>query len=274
MRIGLLVLSIGDFGNLNYYNNQEIGLAKALDGICDEVLVYRLILSKKQKTVESINNTKHSTAIMLPSKRIGTNGFVDYKELDDTLDALVCFSDTQIGFPGVYRWALKNKIKLIPYIGVCESHSNNRLKQCIIDKVFVRNISAYRKCTCLAKTPAVKDALLRQNINMVSVAPVGIDMTRLRTDYEQYDGQAIKEKYGFKKNDRIILFIGRLTKEKQPKKMIEIFRELHKLDDRYRLCIVGRGELRNDVAGLIEQSNLAPFQMTLYGSCIIWLKLS
>ena len=43
MRVGLLITSIGSFGKKGFYNAQEIGLAKALDSLVDEVKVYRLV---------------------------------------------------------------------------------------------------------------------------------------------------------------------------------------------------------------------------------------
>ena len=49
MRIGLLMTSIGVFGQKGFYNSQEIGLAKAMDTLFDEVKVYKLVASGQQK---------------------------------------------------------------------------------------------------------------------------------------------------------------------------------------------------------------------------------
>ena len=43
MRIGLLITSIGNFGQKGFYNAQEIGLAKELDKLFDEVIVYKAV---------------------------------------------------------------------------------------------------------------------------------------------------------------------------------------------------------------------------------------
>ena len=43
MKIGIMVLSIGSFGKKGFYNLQEIGLAKAIDALCDETKVYKLV---------------------------------------------------------------------------------------------------------------------------------------------------------------------------------------------------------------------------------------
>ena len=43
MRVGLLITSIGNFGQKGFYNTQEIGLAKELNKTVDEVVVYKLV---------------------------------------------------------------------------------------------------------------------------------------------------------------------------------------------------------------------------------------
>ena len=54
MKIGLLITSIGSFGKKGYYNAQEIGLAKALDSLVDEVRVYKLVSADMDKGIETI----------------------------------------------------------------------------------------------------------------------------------------------------------------------------------------------------------------------------
>ena len=51
MRIGLLITSIGNFGQKGFYNAQEIGLAKELDKLFDEVIVYKAIPEDQPKQV-------------------------------------------------------------------------------------------------------------------------------------------------------------------------------------------------------------------------------
>ena len=54
MRIGLLITSIGNFGQSAFYNAQEIGLDKALDKTVDEVKIYKLVSMKQKKRVEKL----------------------------------------------------------------------------------------------------------------------------------------------------------------------------------------------------------------------------
>lgn len=252
MRIGVLVTSIGAFGQKGFYNTQEVGLAKALKGYFDEVKVYRLIDHKQKGFTEFIDDNPQISMRFLPSKRIGNNGVVDTRLLDKTLDMLVYFSDTQIVVPTIYRWAKSKGVTLIPYIGTTKSHSTNWIKQRIIDTAFARNLRVYKKCPCLVKTPSVEISLRGMGVNNIIVAPVGLDLALLKTDYSSYCINKLKQKYGYTPQDKILLFIGRLIDEKQPIRMVEIFSQIVDKDDRYHLIMVGTGELQNYVTNAIN----------------------
>lgn len=257
MKIGILVLSIGSFGTKGFYNLQEIGLAKALDTLCDEVRVYKLIANTAERETQAIEGTKNAFLTLLPSKQIGANGIPDMRYIDKTLDALVCFSDTQIMLPKVYRWAEKNKIKLIPYIGVVESHSTNKVKQFVMNCLFSRNVAVYKKCCCYVKTPAVQERLASLGVTNTVVAPVGLDLDLLKKDYESFSPIELKKKYGYSEQDKVLLFIGRLIEEKQPIRMIEILSEIRNKNQDYKLLMVGTGELKTAVEEKISELKLA-----------------
>ncbi len=247
MRIGILVLSVGPFGNKGFYNLQEVGLAKALDRYCEEVKVYKAVPQKERGMIEPIAGTDHAVIQYIPCRKIGTNGMPDLKEMDATLDLLICFSDTQLMLPRVFRWSEKNGVRFLPYIGVMESHSTNKINAWVMDALFIRNVRIYRKCICLAKTPDIVKGLLKKGVKKVVLGTVGLDLSILRTDFEDYNVDDLKGKYGYKKDDKVLLFVGRMIDEKRPAEMIDIFSAVHRRDGRYRLLMVGDGELLGDV---------------------------
>ena len=257
MKIGILVLSIGSFGAKGFYNLQEIGLAKALDSLCDEVKVYKLVANTAERQTQDIEGTRNASLDLIPSKQIGSNGIPDMRCIDKNLDALVCFSDTQIMFPKVYRWAEKNKIKLIPYIGVVESHSTNKVKQYVMNCLFSRNVAVYKKCRCCVKTPAVQEKLASLGVTNTIVTTVGLDLDLLKKDYESFSSIELKKKYGYSEQDKVLLFIGRLIEEKQPIRMIEILSEIRKKSQDYKLLMVGTGELKTAVEERIKELDLS-----------------
>lgn len=256
MKVGLLVTSISNFGQKGFYNAQEIGLAKSLDHIFDEVKVYKLVSSGQQMRTEKISNCKNATIIFIPSKNYGINGILDISILDKSLDALVYFSDTQFAVPSVYKWAKKNNVKFFPYIGVIESHSTNRVKQLFVNWMFNRNLKVYRNSHCLVKTPTVEKQLHSLGVKQITVTPVGLDLSLMHEGFELVDKKQLKEKYGFKESDRVLLFIGRLIDEKQPLKMIDLFIKLKEKDENYKLLLVGDGPLKTEVNERIIRNGL------------------
>ncbi len=256
MKIGILGSRVLKSEKKGFYNDQQIGLAKALTCFCDKVIVYKTISSRLEKKVEAIQGYDNIFVVYLPSKRIGNNGIVNVSLMNVDLDILIYFSDTQFSVPKVYRWAKKNNICFYPYIGVTESHNNHVLKRIIVNCLFARNLNVYKKCHCFVKTPAVENYLRHNKIKDIQLLPVGLDLTLMKTDYAQYDVLKLKEKYGYLKNDKIILFIGRLTEEKQPVRMIEILSEIVKKDKSYKLLMVGNGELKDNVIKKTEKYKL------------------
>lgn len=256
MKIGILVLSVGPFGCKGFYNLQEAGLAKALDRYCDEVKVYKSVLKTEKTMIEPIIGTEHATIQYLPCETIGINGMPDLKKIDVSLDLLVCFSDTQLMLPKVFRWSKKHKVRFLPYIGVVESHSTNRLYARIMDVLLIRNLMIYRNCICLAKTPEVVNQLFKRDVKNVILAPVGLDLSIVKTDFKNHSKDELKKKYGFKVTDQVILFVGRLVDEKRPVEMIHIFSRLHKCDSRYQLLMVGSGELLKEVQETIKHEKI------------------
>lgn len=256
MKIGILITSISNFGQKGFYNAQEIGLAKALSKKFDDVKVYKLVSFDEERKIETIKNSPNVKVYFIPSKNHGINGVINVSILDKELDALIHFSDTQFSVPTVYKWCKKSKVIYIPYIGVVESHSTSKIKRFITNIMFRRNIDIYKKCSCCVKTPFVQNELKTLGVNETIVTPVGLDLDLLKDDFTKYDVIALKKKYGYKKNDKVILFVGRLIDEKQPIRMLEIFADVLKIDNNYKLMMIGTGELMYETKEKIKELDL------------------
>lgn len=247
MRIGILITFIGDFGQKGFYNVQEIGLAKALDTLFDEVIIYKSVALNQEKSVEKIDGCNNTMLMLYPTKSMGINGLIDTDILDKNLDALIYFSDTQLMVSKVYKWCVRNEVTMYPYIGVLESHSTSKFKRIVIDALFQRNVRVYKKCRCFVKTPVVQSAMEKLDVKDCTITPVGLDLSLLHTDFAKVPVSDLKRKYGYQESDKVLLFIGRMTDEKQPLRIVAIFKQLYAQDQNYRLLMVGKGELLEEV---------------------------
>lgn len=244
-------------GEKGLYNSQEVGLAKALSVMAESVFVYKLISSDREEYVEEVEGYKNVNVRFFPSKKLGVHGFFDMRRIDDGLDALIYFSDTQLCFPSVYRWAKKNSVKFFAYVGVLESHSTNGLRRGIMDMLLYRSLNIYRKVNCLTKTPYVEEQLKKYGVKNTTVCPVGLDMSLINEEITKVCASVFKKKHGYRDEDKVILFIGRMIEEKKPLQMIEVFSELIKKDEDYRLLMIGKGELESEVRMEVQRRDLS-----------------
>lgn len=256
MKIGILVSYIGNFGAKGLYNSQEVGMAKELNNNGNEVIIYKLISNKNNKTIQVEVIRERITIIYIPVKAIGTHGLSALKELDINIDILIHFSDIQFIFKKVYIWCKQNNVKLIPYIGVIKSNSNSKIISNITILLSKRNERLYKLCSVLAKTPYVKEQLLQCGVKQIHILPVGLDVDLLNKNYLTRDRNDLRKKYLLEDTDIVLLFVGRLDKEKRPVEAIEILNSLERVNKRYKMFLVGKGKLKDEVFQKIEEYSL------------------
>jgi len=83
------------------------------------------------------------------------------------------------------------------------------------------------------------------------VIPVGVDLSR----FKPLDKNIVKEKFGFDSKDKIILYIGRLEREKRIDLLIESFKKLNS-ETNVKLVIVGDGPERGRLVAQAETPNI------------------
>jgi 1,2-diacylglycerol 3-alpha-glucosyltransferase len=89
--------------------------------------------------------------------------------------------------------------------------------------------------------------------NRITCIPNGVDIARF---CPRDNKSAIRSKFGLSKDDTVILSVGRLTHQKQPHTMIEVFSHLEKGLGDVTLCIAGKGELLEETKDLAEKIGL------------------
>ncbi len=89
--------------------------------------------------------------------------------------------------------------------------------------------------------------------NRITCILNGVDITRF---CPTNDKGAIRSKFGLPKGDTVLLSVGRLTHQKQPHTMIEVFSRLEKELGDVTLCIAGKGELLEETKEFAEKMGL------------------
>ncbi|MHB8104700.1 MAG: glycosyltransferase family 4 protein [Dehalococcoidales bacterium] len=86
----------------------------------------------------------------------------------------------------------------------------------------------------------------------IKVIPVGIDLNK----FKLLDREGLRLKYGFKPDDKVIVYVGRLEKEKNLEFLINCFTSLAVLIPHAILVLVGDGRDRKSLEYLVRSSGL------------------
>lgn len=254
--IAIITTSVGNFGKFGFYNMQEIGLAKALSRFCNRVDFYRCIDRKDKRIDKLIECTKNAYVHLIPSMRIGSNGFFNIKELNPNTNIIINCTDTQLNSLNIYEFAKRNKIEYYPYVGVLYSHNTNKIISWLLNLVSRRNYVIYRNSICFAKTTEVCNRLINIKAKKVINLPVALDINLLYTSFEDINKRELKLSLGFDDNVSYIIFVGRLVKEKKPIEIIKIYERIKKINNGFKLIMIGSGELEQELKWMINHEHL------------------
>lgn len=236
MKLGILCTMINGFGRRGYYNSQEIGLGRALARKGHEVMIYKGIDPSEKE--EKVQVEKNLTIWYLPMKHLGAHGFMDCKYLDPQLKALFCFGDQQIFLPHVYRWCRRRRIPFVAYVGTAHSLDSN-FKSKVMNALFAAGtLRIYKKNPVLAKTSAAKEELRQLGVPHAVIASVGLDTAVLKKNIPADEKMRLRKEHGFEADDVILCNVSRLSWEKRPLELIDLFLQV-KGKKKFKLIIVG-----------------------------------
>lgn len=253
MKLGILCTMINGFGRRGYYNSQEIGLGRALARKGHEVMIYKGIDPSEKE--EKVQVEKNLTIWYLPMKHLGAHGFMDCKYLDPQLKALFCFGDQQIFLPHVYRWCRRRRIPFVAYVGTAHSLDSN-FKSKVMNALFAAGtLRIYKKNPVLAKTSAAKEELRQLGIPHAVIAPVGLDTAVLKKNIPAVEKMRLRKEHGFEADDVILCNVSRLSWEKRPLELIDLFLQV-KGKKKFKLIIVGNGPLEEELNEKIRKNGL------------------
>lgn len=162
-------------------------------------------------------------------------------------------------FAKIISWRTKAPI-VHTYHTMYEDYSEYLVKNKTLSKYMVLWLSKNRIADAeiiIAPTEKVKNKLMEYEVtNDIKVVPTGIDLSKF--DFEMSDEEKIelKKKYSIPLDSKLLLFIGRIGKEKNIEELLSCFKELTKIRKDVYLIIVGGGPYLNKIKAEIENLEL------------------
>ncbi|MEQ8189605.1 MAG: glycosyltransferase, partial [Candidatus Eremiobacterota bacterium] len=75
--------------------------------------------------------------------------------------------------------------------------------------------------------------------------------------FNRLNGKKIKDRYSISQEKKILIFVGRLAREKNIELLIACFKEIHKKYNGIKLMLVGDGPERDRIKNIINKENLS-----------------
>lgn len=237
--------------NLSSYNNQELGLAKAL---VDRGYRVTLVFSNKEKGETSvIHNGREIKIVFLPyiSLKLAFSYSIGLKKLLQTMKIDILHLQG-VGVLMSYialQWAKKWNLKTVIVQGNYEL-TRKKIPH-ILEKIFMKTCGTYilKNVDAVGVKTLFAQSFLKEYYNReMFVTPIGLDQTKFQ------DGLEIpyRKKLGIE-NKKVLLYIGNFEPRRNVCFLVDV---LKKLPSEYVLVMAGKGVLFDNVEKKIEREQL------------------
>ena len=142
------------------------------------------------------------------------------------------------------------------------THYVNRFEIDEVDKITKKMVSTFSKSisdsaqAVISPSEKTKETLIKYGVKTpIYVIPTGLNFDKFNPDHVDYEKvKKIRETYGIKEDDRLIVFVGRIAPEKSIEIPIEGFRYIE--DPSIKFMIVGGGPQLKELQELVKRYQL------------------
>ena len=121
----------------------------------------------------------------------------------------------------------------------------------IVEKFTLKRLSNHDASSIIAVDESTKRYFISKYPwlkNKIKVIPIGIDLNK----FKPMDKEEMRRKYGFNAKDKIIIYIGRLEREKNLEFLIKSFALVKEHDPHTKLVFVGDGREKTHLKNLVD----------------------
>lgn len=267
MKVLILITSSNKrtgFGNKTY-NEQEVGLAKALTrcGIQCGIAYYGGRVSKSEEIEFDVGKIKFY--LLKGRDFLKTSIFENYDSICKEYDILMPITYDHYE---TYHLAMKYPEKTIVYQGTYYSPFNKRynFKCKIFDRFMIPGYKR-KKTEFVMKNRLSEEFLNQKGLHNTNVIGVGFDSEQMKSDQyieSDFSKKILKIK---QQGYRILLYIGRIEPRRNILFLLQVINKIAK-EEKVKLVIIGKGSSRyiEKCRKLIDQLGLKT--ITIYKECL------
>lgn len=242
----LIIRTFPSVMNIEQYNVQEIGLAKALTlaGYECAIVLYHGFHKSQTEEIAVEGTDRKVTVYWQRGINVLKNGiFMGLKRLIRQYDIIQVHEYDQLTSWKYYSFAKK---PVVVYHGpyACDYNKGYNLKCRIFDHTFLKLCKRKKEVLCLTKSPLATKFLQSKGFCNVHTVGVGLDNTvyenAVRGDSESAVSEKCKET-GSKKQGIKLLYVGKIEERRNVYFIEEVMRELSQYPQ-ITLTMVGSGE--------------------------------
>lgn len=112
----------------------------------------------------------------------------------------------------------------------------------------------------IAPTKKVEQTLKQYGMTKdIRIVPTGIQLEKFNSAVDENAVAQLREKYGIRKEDKVLLSLGRLGFEKRIDELLYGMKEVVKMQDNVKLLIVGGGPARESLEKLTDELELREY---------------
>lgn len=228
------------------------------------VYVFTTTSPNAPKREKNVYRVRSLPCVLISDRRVGLVYQRKIAAAIKKLELDIIHTNTEFSL-GVFGRIMAKELK-IPivhtYHTIYEDYTHYVTKGIILDNKAKKAVRVFSKVCCnsvdevIVPTEKVRDLLRQYHVTRtIKVIPTGISLDKFdRSNYEDAELSAIREKSGIKKDDKVILYLGRLSHEKNIEELIHympVYLDKHK---DVKFVIIGDGpagsHLRELAAGL------------------------
>lgn len=168
---------------------------------------------------------------------------------------------------GIFGRIMAKELKLPivhTYHTIYEDYTHYLTRFKAVDKRAKSFARTYSKVCCntveqvIVPTEKTRELLMTYRVHKeISVVPTGIDLDKFdKSKYPNEKIEAIRKQYGITTSDKVLIYIGRVSQEKNIEEIINAMPEYMKTRENVRFVIVGSGPALEDLQEKVRQLGL------------------